>query len=73
MENKMGRPLKYKTNLSHEVKARLDDELFDQLTQYCKDTGKERATAIREGICLLLQEGHQKEVKNDQAGVARED
>ncbi len=53
---KMGRPLKSTTNLSHGVKVRLDDETFARLCQYCDNTGKERATVLREGLLKYLDE-----------------
>ena len=38
---KIGRPLKEKTVLSHNVKVRLDDETYDRLLMYC---GKNHGT-----------------------------
>lgn len=51
---KMGRPLKAKTNLSHDVKVRLDDETYERLCLYCESTGKERAAVLREGLQKYL-------------------
>lgn len=50
IKKKMGRPLKAETNLSHDVKVRLDDETFAALLKYCNETGADRATVIREGL-----------------------
>lgn len=57
---KIGRPLKEKTVLSHDVKVRLDDETYDRLLMYC-DKNHEKATAIREALKAFL----------DTAGVPR--
>lgn len=51
----MGRPLKEKTNLSHDVKVRLSDETFALLCEYCERTGKEKASVIREAIQKYLE------------------
>lgn len=51
---KTGRPLKGKTNLSHDVKVRLDDETYEKLCQYCERTGKEKASVLREGLRIFL-------------------
>lgn len=51
---KMGRPLKAATNLSHDVKVRLDDETYEVLCQHCEETGKEKAAVLREGLRLYL-------------------
>ena len=50
---KIGRPLKEKTVLSHDVKVRLDDETYDRLCAYCGKT-KEKATVIREALKAFL-------------------
>lgn len=54
ISRKMGRPLKAKTNLSHDVKVRLDDETYEKLCAYCEVTGKERAAVLREGLRIYL-------------------
>lgn len=57
---KIGRPLKEKTVLSHDVKVRLDDETYDRLLMYC-GKNHEKATVIREALKAFL----------DTAGVPR--
>lgn len=57
---KIGRPLKEKTVLSHDVKVRLDDETYDRLLMYCSKN-HEKATVIREALKAFL----------DTAGVPR--
>lgn len=57
----MGRPLKAATNLSHDVKVRLDDETFARLCLYCDSTGKERAAVLREGMRNFLEREEQEE------------
>lgn len=61
---KMGRPLKETTNLSHDVKVRLDDETFARLCLYCDSTGKERAAVLREGLREYLDGKEQEEHGN---------
>lgn len=56
MEKKMGRPLKGKTSLKHDVKVRFDDELFSKLNEYCNRNGKERAEIIRIATEKYLQQ-----------------
>lgn len=50
---KIGRPLKEKTVLSHDVKVRLDDETHDRLLMYCGNT-HEKAAVIREALKAFL-------------------
>lgn len=57
---KIGRPLKGKTVLSHDVKVRLDDETYDRLLMYC-GKNHEKAAVIREALKAFL----------DTAGVPR--
>lgn len=61
---KIGRPLKETTNLSHDVKVRLDDETFARLCLYCDSTGKEKATVIREGLREYLNSKEQEEKRS---------
>lgn len=51
---KIGRPLKAKTKLSHDLKVRLDDETYERLCLYCENTGMEKATVIRAGLQFYL-------------------
>lgn len=57
---KIGRPLKEKTVLSHDVKVRLGDETYDRLLMYCGND-HEKAAVIREALKAFL----------DTAGVPR--
>ena len=50
---KIGRPLKGKTVLSHNVKVRLDDETHDRLLIYC-GKNHEKAAVIREALKAFL-------------------
>ena len=50
---KIGRPLKEKSVLSHNVKVRLDDETHDRLLIYC-GKNHEKATVIREALKTFL-------------------
>lgn len=50
---KLVRPLKEQTNLSHDVKVRLDDETFEKLITYC-GTDKQKAEVIREALKAFL-------------------
>lgn len=50
---KLGRPLKEQTNLSHDVKVRLDDETFAKLIAYCGND-KQKAEVIREALKAYL-------------------
>lgn len=51
---KIGRPLKAKTKLSHDLKVRLDDETYERLCLYCESTGMEKAAVLREGLQIYL-------------------
>lgn len=51
---KMGRPLKEQTNLSHDVKVRLDDETYERLCSYCGETGQ-KAEVIRTALKIFLE------------------
>lgn len=50
-KKKMGRPTDNPKR--HEIKARIDDESLQILTDYCKLKGKTKAEAIRDGISRL--------------------
>ena len=58
MSPRTGRP-KVDNPKEQRFTIRLDKNTGDRLDDYCADTGKKRAEAIREGIDLLL-EGHKK-------------
>lgn len=51
---KMGRP-KSKNPKDNDVKVRLDNETYIKLLEYCEYHNVTKAEAIRQGICLLLQ------------------
>ncbi|MCD7891637.1 MAG: hypothetical protein LUG26_07830 [Ruminococcus sp.] len=51
---KIGRPLKGTSNLSHDVKVRLDDETYGKLCLHCEITGREKAAVLREGLQKYL-------------------
>lgn len=48
---KMGRPTDNPKR--HEIKARIDDETYRILNEYCEEKGKSRAEGIRDGIKKL--------------------
>lgn len=50
----MGRPLKEQTNLSHDVKVRLDDETYEKLCSYCGEKGQ-KAEVIRTALKIFLE------------------
>jgi hypothetical protein len=50
-KKKMGRPTDNPKR--HEIKARIDDETFQILTDYCEEKGKSRAEGVRDGIRKL--------------------
>lgn len=50
-EKKMGRPTNNPKR--HEIKARIDDETYKILIDYCEDKGKSKAEGVREGIKKL--------------------
>jgi predicted DNA-binding protein len=54
---KMGRPLKEATNLSHDVKVRLDDETYERLLTYCAKNDRQKAEVIREAIKRHINKG----------------
>ena len=47
----MGRPTDNPKR--HEIKARIDDETFQILTDYCVEKGTSKAEAVRDGIRKL--------------------
>lgn len=51
---KLGRPLKTNTNLSHDIKVRLDAETFNALNSYCQQNNLQRAATIRTCIRNFL-------------------
>lgn len=51
--SQMGRP-KVENPKILEVKARIDNDLYRKLMDYCKYTGKKRADVVREGIIFIL-------------------
>jgi len=48
---KMGRPTDNPKR--HEIKARIDDETYQILNDYCEEKGKPKAEGIRDGIRKL--------------------
>lgn len=48
---KMGRPTDNPKR--HEIKARIDDDTLQVLTDYCEEYGKSKAEGIRDGINQL--------------------
>lgn len=50
-EKKMGRPTNNPKR--HEIKARIDDETYKILIDYCEDKGKSKAEGVRDGIKKL--------------------
>ena len=51
---KIGRPLKSNVPLIKEVKARIDEETFKKLNDYCEKNNIQRATAIRIALERLI-------------------
>jgi len=47
----MGRPTDNPKR--HEIKARVDDETYQILNDYCEEKGKSKAEGVREGIRKL--------------------
>ena len=54
MPKKIGRPLKSNVPLIKEVKARIDEETFKKLNDYCQKNNIQRATAIRIALEKLI-------------------
>ncbi len=50
----MGRPLKEKVKLTHDLKFRVDDDTFRELLLFCDRTQAERAEVIRKALRLYL-------------------
>jgi hypothetical protein len=50
-KKKMGRPTDNPKR--HEIKARIDDETFKILHDYCEEKGKSKAEGVRDGIKKL--------------------
>ncbi|MCI8285443.1 MAG: CopG family transcriptional regulator [Firmicutes bacterium] len=55
----MGRP-KSNNPKSNDVKVRLDDNMHYALLKYCDEYKITKAEAIRQGICLLLENDKRK-------------
>lgn len=54
MHKKFGRPLISNAPLTKEVKARIDEETFKELNEYCEKNNMQRATVIRIALENLI-------------------